>query len=155
VNPPADVRVTVTSGRRQPAVARHGPLLLLIVAAAVLAALALRSGHHAASGARAPRPQTPGAPGVAAAFRYPLGCLSVRIESGDPEYATARLNRASPCWRYGVYVTAIFRRVDGVWRLVLYARSNACPPRSLPAAVKAQVGVCTAANANQRRRRAR
>jgi H+/Cl- antiporter ClcA len=83
-----------------------------------------------------------GSAGVAAAFRYPLGCLAVTIERRAPTYATATLDRKSPCWRYGVYITAIFHRVHGEWRLVLEARSNRCPPRSLPAAVRAQLAVC-------------
>jgi hypothetical protein len=85
-------------------------------------------------------PRTAGAAGVAAAYRYSLGCLSVTIAGG---YAAARLNRASPCWRYGVYVTTIFHRVRGVWRLVREASSRWCPPHSLPPAVRAQLAVCT------------
>jgi hypothetical protein len=137
------VWVTVISGGRRPAILRRGPALALFAVAAVLAVVSLPGGHRAVS-KLVPRaqPAAPGPAGVAAALRYPLGCLSVTL---DNRYATASLDRASPCWRYGVYVTAILRRVEGVWRLVLYARANRCPPRSLPAAVRAQVAVCARA----------
>ena len=135
-------------GHGSPAPVRRLRGALLLVALAAAAALWLLSlhGSRVAAPILVPVPQPPaqGPAAVAAAFRYPLGCLSVKIDGHNPEYATARLNRASPCWRYGVYVTAVFRHVDGVWRLVLYARSNVCPPRSLPPAVRAQVGVCSA-----------
>jgi hypothetical protein len=129
-------------------------VLVAVAAAAVLVATSLGGGRAAAPApARTPplrgpplrvlQPRAPGAAGVATAYRYALGCLAMRLEGHDQESATASFNRASPCWRYGVYVTAILRRVAGVWRLVLYARSNVCPPRSLPLAVRAQLVGCT------------
>jgi hypothetical protein len=80
--------------------------------------------------------------GVAAAYRYPLACLSVTIAPADPAYAAARLNRASPCWRYGVYATAIFHRVAGVWRMALETSGMSCASASIPAVVRAQLGLC-------------
>jgi hypothetical protein len=79
---------------------------------------------------------------VAAAYRYPLRCLSVTTAPGDPAYARAELDRASPCWRYGAYVTAVFHRADGAWRLVLDAGSYRCPVASLPRVVQAQLALC-------------
>jgi hypothetical protein len=155
------VQVTVSFGpRRHPfqhlvssvsAVARSRLLLALALAAAA-AGLFVGS----AGGGREARPTAapsvkaahaaqlhdPGPAGVAAAFRYPLGCLSVTIYSSHPAYATALLDRASPCWRYGVYVTAIFRRADGQWRLMLEADSNSCPAVALPSTVRAQLARC-------------
>jgi hypothetical protein len=103
-------------------------------------------------GTTAPRPEaqalaqaqasTPGPVGVAAAYRYPRNCLDVTIDAANPAFAAVRLNRVSPCWRYGVYVTAIFHRVAGVWRMVLDATGTGCPMRSVPAPVRAQLGMC-------------
>jgi hypothetical protein len=84
----------------------------------------------------------PGPVGVAAAYRYPRDCLSVTIPATDPVYAAVRLNRVSPCWRYGVYVTAIFHRVAGVWRMVLDVTGTGCPMTGIPSAVRAQLGLC-------------
>jgi hypothetical protein len=95
--------------------------------------------------------------GVAAAYRYPLACLSVTIAKADPDFAAARLDRASPCWRYGVYTTTILHRVAGVWRVALETSGASCSISSIPAVVRAQLGLCAggpappAAIANQRR----
>lgn len=72
---------------------------------------------------------------MADAYRFPLGCLSITLQDARPE-------RAGPCWRYGVYMTAILRRVGGVWRLALEVNSRSCPYLSLPASVRRQVLVC-------------
>ena len=77
---------------------------------------------------------------VADVYRYPLGCLgttALKTAHGLPPP-----DRASPCWRYGVYVTAILHRVRGVWRLGLEAISASCPAVSLPPAVRVQLAVC-------------
>jgi hypothetical protein len=92
-----------------------------------------------------PQPQQTGnvgPVGVAAAYRYPRACLGVTISRADPAYAAVRLNRVSPCWRYGVYVTAIFHRVAGMWRLAADVPGAGCSITSIPAAVRAQLGVC-------------
>jgi hypothetical protein len=136
--------------------ARACVLGLFVLSVAIAAPLmVVSSGRHSARvpgspsvpAASAAQLERPGAAGVAAAFRYPLGCLSVTIISSHPAYATAQLNRASPCWRYGVYVTAIFRRVGRAWRLMLEADSHTCPAVSLPAAVRAQLAVCARSGA--------
>jgi hypothetical protein len=92
----------------------------------------------------AARPATPGAAGVAAAYRYPLNCLTVTFAPGDPAYARARLDRASPCWRIGAYDTTILHRVGGIWRVVLNAPSYVCPVASLPPAVQVTLALCPA-----------
>jgi hypothetical protein len=74
------------------------------------------------------------------AYRFPLGCMSMTM---TPEAMAHVLHtRTGPCWRYGVFITAILRRVGGVWRLALEATSRTCPRLSLPAAVRAQLAVC-------------
>lgn len=122
---------------------------LVLVVAVALAGLGVvaagqtqggRTGSHPDATVNSARASAPSR--VAAAFRYPLGCLSVTISASDPAYAAARLDRASPCWRYGVYLTAVFHRVDGVWGLVLEAASPRCPIVSLPAVVQSQLAIC-------------
>jgi len=74
------------------------------------------------------------------AYRFPLGCL--RITRTREALAGAIRRRSDPCWRYGVYVTAILRRVGGMWRLALEASGGSCPRIALPAPVSAQAAVC-------------
>jgi hypothetical protein len=80
--------------------------------------------------------------GVAAAYGYPLRCLSITIAPGHRSYARADYNRVSACGRYDGTVTAIFHRVDGEWRPVLDATGYACPIASLSRAVAAELDVC-------------
>ncbi len=130
--PPAEVEVTVIPGPRGGSLEQRlprirvpavvcGVVATVLALAALGAAFALRGGGRTSRGladeAAAPvAGALPGAAGVAAAYSYPLDCLSVTISSRDPAYATARLDRASPCWRYGDWGVAVFRRVDGAWR---------------------------------------
>jgi hypothetical protein len=79
-----------------------------------------------------------GAAQIAAAYRYPLGCLGITLSSDR----RSLLGRHSPCWRYGVYVTAVLRRVDGVWRLALEATSPRCPAVPLPDIVRSALVTC-------------
>jgi hypothetical protein len=83
-----------------------------------------------------------GAAGVAAAYGYPLRCLSVTIAPTNPMYARADFDRRSLCGRYDGSVTAIFHRVDDAWRPVLDATIYSCPVPSLSAAVQTELGVC-------------
>jgi hypothetical protein len=134
--PPAEVDITVIPGPRGGSLERRLPTVRVpAVACAIVAAIlalaglgaafALRGSGRASSPARDHRrapaagARLPGPAGVAAAYSYPLACLSVTISPRDPAYATARLDRASPCWRFGDWGVAIFRRVEGAWRLVL------------------------------------
>jgi hypothetical protein len=74
------------------------------------------------------------------AYRFPLGCMGATMTA---RALTAALRvRTGPCWRYGVFVTAILHQVDGVWRLALEATSRSCPRVPLPALVRAQLAVC-------------
>jgi hypothetical protein len=78
----------------------------------------------------------------AAAYRFPLGCLGSTLSSRSSERARGLAKRTNPCWHYGVYVTAVLRRVDGAWRLTLDARSNSCPNVPLPARIRAMLAAC-------------
>jgi hypothetical protein len=80
---------------------------------------------------------------IAAAYRYPLGCLGITLSATR----SAMLGRRSPCWRYGVYVTAVLRRVNGVWRLKLEATSPRCPAVALPQMVRSALISCERAAA--------
>jgi hypothetical protein len=64
------------------------------------------------------------------------------IAGGEQAKSIARRSRQGPCWRYGVFVTATFRKIDGAWRLALEAVSRMCPVLSLPEYVQAQVALC-------------
>jgi len=152
------VRVTVVPGprggagvgqtrllhRRAPAVAA---LTLALLAGAVVGVASSRilAGPEPPLRAQAAQADEAGPAGVAAAYHYPLACLSVTIAAADPAYAAARLNRASPCWRYGVYSTTIFHRVAGKWRLVTSGAS--CSIASIPTVVRAEVGLCESGSA--------
>jgi hypothetical protein len=118
-----------------------------VVALAVVAAV-LATGAGAIIGPRNGQRQRvsgvarePGAAGVAAAYGYPLRCLSVTFLVPDRDYARADFNH-SYCGRYTWDPTAIFHRTAGAWRPMLNAVQYHCPVGSLPAAVQTQLGVC-------------
>jgi hypothetical protein len=157
-NPPSVVQVTVESGPRgrmsRPGRASVRALIAVSLIgaglAAVLIAGAIKSGaprSGRAAGANAlisdPTPRLRGVAQVAEvteAYRFPLGCMSITLTR--QALAGALRSRTGPCWRYGVFVTAILRRDDGVWQLALEATSLSCPQLALPADVRAQVEVC-------------
>lgn len=152
---PILVRVTIERGTPRGATRGRSRLLGLLGAIIAVVAMAFFAGaavtavssHLPKSAERPLRAQAPqarnaGPVGVAAAYRYPLACLSVTIATADPAFAAARLNRASPCWRYGVYAIAIFHRVAGVWRMAPEASGASCATTSIPANVRAQLGLC-------------
>jgi hypothetical protein len=162
--PPAEVEVTVIPGPRGGSLEQRlprirvpavvcGVVATVLALAALGAAFALRGGRRTSPRARdesaAPvaGARLPGAAGVAAAYRYPLDCLSVTISAYDPAYATARLDRASPCWRYGAWGVAVFRRVDGAWRQVRQtpSPSPSCRGVALPFGVSTKVAACRSA----------
>jgi hypothetical protein len=141
----------------------HGAITLLLVAALVALVLTTVAGgdhrgvhakpsltvpnaapssleHHLDVEAAVAR--EPGPAGVAAAYGYPLPCLSVTIAPSDRAYARADYNRASACGRYDGTVTAIFHRVDGEWRIVLDATGYSCPIAALSRAVATELDVC-------------
>jgi hypothetical protein len=112
-----------------------------LAAVAVLAGAAV--GELADSGIT-PRHGRPAAARIlaeAAAYRFPLGCLGATLSRRSSSRASNAT--ALPCWHYGVYVTAVFRRVYGVWRLMLAARSDSCPSVPLPAAIRALLVACS------------
>jgi hypothetical protein len=153
----SEVQVTIVTGRRGGLRARIADVrvvasvraivgLMAVVAVVGVAAIVVSSmlGERAGSPRRASLAQSrrAGPAGVAAAYRYPLRCLSVTISSGDGTYARADLDRATACGRYGGYVTAIFHRIGGAWRPVLDATNYSCPTSSLPMVVQVQLAVC-------------
>lgn len=139
-------RAPVADGHRNPAAASSAAVGATPSSAAVGATVG--SAPVGATVGSAPAGATVGsapagvAAAIAAAYHYPRACLNVTIAAGDPSYARARLDRASPCWRYGVYVTAIFHRVGGAWQQVLDANSYPCPVSWLPPVVQTQLSVC-------------
>ena len=150
-DPPSIVQVTVESGPRAQAVeVRVRRLRTLIatslVGAGVVLCAVLVSGGFAGGRRGAERAATAPAPtvivpdanqlvAVADAYRFPLGCVSLTASDGRVRA------RSGPCSRYGVSVTAILRRVAGVWRLALELRSPNCPRMALPALVLGRMAV--------------
>lgn len=126
-------------------------MVVTVAAIAVAAAGLLGGGMHRSPAARAATGHTAAIAGgtlttgvdrVAAAYAAPLGCLGRTIGGGGSALADIRPDRTSPCWHYGVYVTAIFGQVHGVWRLMLQATSPNCPAVRLPAIVRSASVIC-------------
>jgi hypothetical protein len=93
-----------------------------------------------------------GPAGVAAAYGYPLDCLSITILLTNRTYARADFNHLNPCGRYTGDPTAIFHYVSGRWRPVLNTMSYGCPVGSLPTAVQTALDVCDPAGRESGRR---
>jgi hypothetical protein len=153
--PPSEVQITVLPDRDGRALRERivdiqvltracAPVVAVLVVAAIVAIVAGglpadRDGAPRGAGAQL---REGGPRGVAAAYGYPVRCLSVTISANDSDYARADFDRRSPCGRYDGYVTAIFHRVGGTWRPALDAVSYSCPLVSLPPAVQAELDVC-------------
>ena len=114
---------------------------LALIALAGAGALAVGNTSSAPTDQGVPVPMVERAvaaePPIAAAYRYPLGCLGQALSR-----TRAQLDHTSPCWRYGIYMTVIFRRVGRTWRMALEAVSPSCPALFVPSLVRAQVVVC-------------
>lgn len=80
--------------------------------------------------------------GVAAAYGYPLGCMSVTISAADRTYARADLSHAAGCGRITGYAPAIFHYVAGRWRLVPDAIGYMCNASAMPAVVERGFDLC-------------
>ncbi len=98
--------------------------------------------HNSRAPAELPGARDSGPAGVAAAYGFPLRCLSVTIAPANHSYARADFNRASLCGRYDGDVTAVFRRLDHIWRPVLDTTSYSCPVASLSSAVQSELDIC-------------
>ena len=83
-----------------------------------------------------------GPAGVAAAYGYPLGCLSVTILATERTYARADLSHALGCGRTTGYAPAIFHYVAGRWRLVPDAIGYMCFSGAVPAVVEEGLHLC-------------
>jgi hypothetical protein len=150
-DPPRDVQVTIIRAPRGRA-ARAGvelpvravvTLVLLVAAVAAVLSSTPDSRAKPARAATAVPIAAGGAvrtPAAAAVYRFPLGCLGASLSAGA--VASDAAGRAGPCWRYGVFLTAVLRQSHGVWRLGLEAVSRSCPRISLPASVRAQLVAC-------------
>jgi hypothetical protein len=84
----------------------------------------------------------PGANGVAAAYGYPLGCMSVTILAADRTYARADLSHTIGCGQETGYAPAIFHYAAGRWRLVPDAIGYMCNPHAMPAVVAQGLDLC-------------
>lgn len=126
-----------------PARAVTGRIAVLAALVVVVVAVAV-GGELAGSRTRVRhgRPTEAAAITEAAAYRFPLGCLGATLLARSSLPTHVVTTPTGPCWHYGVYVTAVLRRVDGVWHLVLRARSNSCPSAPLPGAIRALLAAC-------------
>ena len=126
-----------------PKLTRWPAVLALALLLAILAiGVAVPGDRHGGRHLGRPLTREPGPEGVAAAYGFPLRCLSITIVGTGQRYARAAFRRISPCGRFVGYSTAIFLRVMGAWRPVLEAVGYACPVASLPVDVQTGLGVC-------------
>ena len=124
-------------------VTRWPAVVALVLLAAILAMAGTpRGGPDGARHVVSALARDRGPAGVAAAYGYPLRCLSITILATDQAYARADFNHLRPCGRFTGYSTAIFHRVMGAWRPVLDAAGYVCPVASLPVNVQTELGVC-------------
>jgi hypothetical protein len=157
--PPFDVQITVVPRRDGPAPwervrdqrimrpARTLVAVALLAAIVTLAALAIgvRPRHRpgAPTGVDAAA-RLDRAEGVAATYGYgyPFRCLSITIDAHHPTFARAVFHHGGPCAPYNGYLTAVFHRTGGAWRVVQDAGAYWCPAGSIPRAVQAELGIC-------------
>lgn len=124
-------------------VARWRAVVALALFVAVLGtAVALLGGGDGGRRLVGATPRQSGPAGVAAAYGYPLRCLSITILGTGQRYARADFNHMRPCGRLTRYSTAIFLRVMGAWRPVLETVGYICPVASLPVDLQTELGVC-------------
>jgi hypothetical protein len=141
------VEVTVASHGRPPrsggSAARRRAALAIGAIGAIGALAAVVAIVLGGGSARRGDPVTARGPnGVAAAYGYPLGCMSVTIPAADRTYARADLSHVAGCGRNTGYAPAIFHYVAGRWRLVPDAIGYTCNPTAMPAAVEQAFELC-------------
>ena len=117
-----------------------GTAALAAVAAVAGAAVGQRSGRG--TGTHQDRRAEAVVSYEAGAYRFPLGCLGAPLAGGSQAYADDAAKRTGPCSYHGVYVTAVLRRVNGVWHLSLEAHAKSCPRMRLPARIRAVLAAC-------------
>jgi hypothetical protein len=126
----------VSAARRRVALAIGTIVAIGGLAAIVAVSLGGGSARHADPGtARGPA-------GVAAAYGYPLGCMSVTIPAADRTYARVDLSHAAGCGGITGYAPAIFHYIAGRWRLVPDAIGYMCNREAVPAAVDQAFELC-------------
>ncbi|MBV8219923.1 MAG: hypothetical protein JO325_15775 [Solirubrobacterales bacterium] len=138
------VEVIVASRNRPP---RDGspsaPRRVALAIGAIGALAAIVAVSLGGGSARHADPVTARGPaGVAAAYGYPLGCMSVTIPAADRTYARADLTHAAGCGGITGYAPAIFHYVAGRWRLVPDAIGYMCNPEAVPVVVDRAFELC-------------
>lgn len=132
--------------------ARWSAVVALALSGAILAtAVALPGDRDRGRRVVSAMARESGPAGVAAAYGYPLRCLSITIIGARQRYARADFDHKSPCGRFTGYSTAIFIRVLGAWRPVLEAVGYVCPVTSLPVDMQTELGVCPPPSGRTRR----
>jgi hypothetical protein len=151
---PSILQITVESTpRRRPTVGRAHVLLAIGVLAAIAGAIAFAVAvlPGGGSGLAPPPSATPSmpvppqpsvlvesgppsatAPGL---YRFPVGCLYSKVTAVER-------NRTGPCTPHDGYVTAVVRRVGGVWRVTLEPIDPSCSQMPVPPLARGRVKAC-------------
>jgi hypothetical protein len=68
-------------------------------------------------------------------YRFPIGCLYSKVTAVER-------NRRGVCAPHDGYVTAVVRRVGGVWRVTLTPTISSCAPAPVPPLARGKVKAC-------------
>jgi hypothetical protein len=148
---PSVLQITVESGpRRGPGPRRAHVLIALavlgLIAAAAVIAVVPGGGGSARPASPAPQTPAPGQPAVLvesgppsatapSLYRFPIGCLYSKVTAVER-------NRTGVCAPHDGYVTAVVRRVGGVWRVTLTPTTPSCAPAPVPPLARGKVKAC-------------
>jgi hypothetical protein len=149
---PSILQITVESTPRRPRTVRRAHVLIaIVVLAAIGAAIVVAVLPGGGQGSAPPPPTSPsppvpqrptvlvdGGPPPGAApglYRLPVGCVYSRVTAVER-------NRKGPCEPHAGFVTAVVRRVGGVWRVTLEPTSPSCSQMPVPPLARGRVKAC-------------
>ncbi len=149
---PSVLQITVESAPRRGLGLRRAHVLIAIAVLGVIAAagaVALLPGGRGGSVPPAspphqtPTPQQPsvlvdsGPPSATAPslYRFPIGCFYSKVTAVER-------NRTGPCAPHDGYVTAVVRKVGGVWRVTLTPTTHSCSQLPVPPLARGKVRAC-------------
>jgi hypothetical protein len=149
---PSILQITVEATPRRPPSVRPAHVLIAIAVLGVIgAALAIavlqggapRTAPLPSTARSAPTPHEPtvlvdsGPPSGTGAgvYRFPVGCPYTRVTAVER-------NRIGPCSPHDGLLTAVVRRVGGVWRVTLEPTGASCLQRPVPPLARGKVKAC-------------